>query len=391
MTFNIKQIMKRKLVIKLIPIVLLIYAQIPMYAQTPEVTVFIRESTGGCELVTDCDNGIICMDIVMVVDEDAELDSYNIWVRYNSDAISRKAFNSNNSEPIGDNSCVIDNGAQDTDLEDAMVPGFPEDYWRVAGVPGNGHMMTAGEESTIHTICFIIQNEELLYGQEVGAGGNVGPLETTVTFSNGYTDNTVPEGTMILDETFTSCSLLPVELLSFTAKAVGKEAHLNWITVSEFRNDHFEVERSNDGGRNFKTIGVVGGKGDSHVAVAYSFIDPTPGNGVNFYRLRQVDTDGRYGFSPIRAVRFDGISTGLEAKIWPNPAREEVHVSVLTSSGQETVVQVTDLTGAIHKVQVADDDHEVIKLDISSLAAGVYLINVRQSGREFAERIVIMP
>ena len=121
-----------------------------------------------------------------------------------------------------------------------------------------------------------------------------------------------------------SCLLLPIELLSFTATSEGSGVVTEWATASETRNDHFTVERSSDG-IVFYAVGRVDAVGESNTVQRYSLKDEFPLPGLNYYRLRQTDTDGATSFSdmvpvdlgpkiPFQAV-FDGSSgwtvTGL--------------------------------------------------------------------------------
>ncbi len=117
---------------------------------------------------------------------------------------------------------------------------------------------------------------------------------------------------------------LPIELLDFQAKRMGKQMRLNWATASEHDNRGFGIERSADG-QDFENITFVEGKGDSDVRVDYTFDDPTPPNArVLYYRLRQEDISGKMEYSPVRSV--EGIPQ-TTAAIWPNPVVGEAVLS----------------------------------------------------------------
>jgi serine protease AprX len=97
---------------------------------------------------------------------------------------------------------------------------------------------------------------------------------------------------------------LPVELLEFTAKPVGKTAKLRWVTASEKDCSHFDVQRSADGFV-WKTLGEIPCRGNELVGTTnYEFIDPSPLRGLNYYRLEQVDYSGESSNSPVRALSF---------------------------------------------------------------------------------------
>lgn len=91
---------------------------------------------------------------------------------------------------------------------------------------------------------------------------------------------------------------LPVELIGFEGKTIGETNHLTWRTATEMNNDRFEVERSADGER-FDRIGEVAGAGNSQHVTRYAATDHQPLNGLNYYRLMQVDMDGSFTYSPM--------------------------------------------------------------------------------------------
>src|SRR5690606_38659659 len=99
-----------------------------------------------------------------------------------------------------------------------------------------------------------------------------------------------------------SNNVLPIQLLSFTAKPIdNKEVLTQWTTATETNNDFFTVERSVDA-LNFKEIGTVNGAGNSNNAIKYRFSDKNPFAGTSYYRLKQTDFDGKFSYSEIESV-----------------------------------------------------------------------------------------
>ena len=88
-------------------------------------------------------------------------------------------------------------------------------------------------------------------------------------------------------------AVLPVKTKDFIANASGNKVLLKWNTVTETSNDHFDIERSADGNSNWIKIASVKSKGNSMHQQAYNTYDVQPLNGNNFYRLNQVDNDGK--------------------------------------------------------------------------------------------------
>ncbi|NND93882.1 MAG: T9SS type A sorting domain-containing protein, partial [Flavobacteriales bacterium] len=112
-----------------------------------------------------------------------------------------------------------------------------------------------------------------------------GPSPRTVTISIDDVDAFSAWGVA------SSSSPLPVELLSYSGKAVNEGVQLNWTTASEVNNSHFELRRFSDVG-NETWIGSVNGNGYSTSQLDYAFLDREPVSGWNYYRLIQHDFDG---------------------------------------------------------------------------------------------------
>jgi hypothetical protein len=118
-------------------------------------------------------------------------------------------------------------------------------------------------------------------------------------------------------------TVLPVTLLYFNAQAqAGETVQLTWSTALESNNDHFTIERSADG-IHYNIINTMPGKGDFNEPVDYSFIDHSPGQGSNFYRLSQTDRDGKKEILGVKTVTMQDI--GL--RVGPNPAVNSIDVS----------------------------------------------------------------
>lgn len=120
---------------------------------------------------------------------------------------------------------------------------------------------------------------------------------------------------------------LPVDLVAFSVTKIDGDALVKWKTASEFNNQHFEVQvatsidqiQNND----FTVLGIVPGIGTTSETNAYSFLDETPNKlGTYYYRLRQLDFDGKFDFSDIRQVEFT--EDDNEVQVYPNPFAEYV-------------------------------------------------------------------
>ena len=137
--------------------------------------------------------------------------------------------------------------------------------------------------------------------------------------------------------------VLPVDLVDFTASRVDSSVLLNWVTASERNNDRFEVERSPDG-KSFLKLGTVRAAGNSATRIPYSFEDGHPEPGINFYRLKQVDLDGRSAYSRVESVDFGGRYEN-DFAVFPNPARDHFSIRLGPANPSRITLRMVSLSG----------------------------------------------
>jgi alpha-tubulin suppressor-like RCC1 family protein len=169
---------------------------------------------------------------------------------------------------------------------------------------------------------------------------------------------------------------LPVQLTVFTAALAGPTAvALVWATASESNSARFEVQRSPDGAA-WATIGTVAAAGSSASARGYALTDTRLPAGASqlYYRLRQVDQDGKAAYSAVRTVALTGASAGLS--LYPNPAVGGA--ATLTGATPGTVVQVLDALGRPVATAKADAAGAAALALPAGLAAGVYVVRAGQ-------------
>ena len=168
---------------------------------------------------------------------------------------------------------------------------------------------------------------------------------------------------------------LPVELSVFTATAQGPATvRLAWATASEKNSAAFEVERSLDS-RMFAPIGTVAAAGNSSTPHRYELLDTKlPASTLLYYRLKQVDQDGTFSYSPVRTVALSGAATGLA--LYPNPS----HGSATTLTGAQpgAVVRVLDALGRQVLTAPADAAGTAVLALPAGLASGVYVVRTGQ-------------
>ena len=133
---------------------------------------------------------------------------------------------------------------------------------------------------------------------------------------------------------------LPVKLLDFTANYTNPNALLNWSTGQEHNFSHFIIERSTDG-ENFSQVALVFGAGESDSKINYSYNDKDlkSRGGIIYYRLKQVDVDGKFNYSSVRIIRLGDEKTSITLTTFPNPVATDLRIT-LPSSWQNKHLQI---------------------------------------------------
>jgi hypothetical protein len=183
---------------------------------------------------------------------------------------------------------------------------------------------------------------------------------------------------------------LPITLEYFTArKNNATSSLLNWKTSQEINTAFFDVERSNDA-IGFKKIGVVNAAGNSNVGIEYSFIDNNPAQSMNYYRLKQIDIDGRFVYTPARLVVFDKLDAAT-VKYYPNPTNGILTIELaLNNSNEIRVVNICNATGAVvNQLKIAANAGCKMQIDLSTYAKGIYFVQVKTATVNSTERIIL--
>jgi hypothetical protein len=162
----------------------------------------------------------------------------------------------------------------------------------------------------------------------------------------------------------------PLRFLSFSGEKINRTTALQWTTDNEVNTSHFEIERSKNGVA-FNSIGRVNSVNSSGVH-RYSFTDIAPVEGINFYRLKQVDRDGRISYTTIIKILHN--SFGQVISLHPNPATNFVNIDFV-SKRSLLLVSIFDAQGR-QVLQTSLTNQGIIKLNISKLAKGSYIIQI---------------
>ena len=164
--------------------------------------------------------------------------------------------------------------------------------------------------------------------------GSFFPTQIRITLGDG-TAGGCGNDFAIDDINFSQCpagDVAPVTLTSFSARHKGNGVSIDWSTSQELNNNYFQVERSADGSTNWSVIATVNGAGNSQVVTNYNAFDASPLSGVNYYRLKQVDNDGKYTYSNTVAVKMDFQKTAIS--VLANPFFNTLTVNFVSPTSQ---------------------------------------------------------
>lgn len=215
------------------------------------------------------------------------------------------------------------------------------------------------------------------------------------TYTGSATGNgagTIQSNTVSAFSPFTLASIgiyplnpLPIELLSFHAKCTSGGVDITWTTGTEINNDYFTLEKSDDG-KEYYTIATVQGAGNSSTEKNYLFTDKNLSPGTVYYRLTQTDYDGTSKtFAPVSAHCVDKKSAvyiysdqqGHVVVAFPADASDRCNIVLHDALGR-TVMQENFSIG---------HDRVVFTLDVSHLAAGIYVVRVEGERLNQAQKI----
>ena len=170
--------------------------------------------------------------------------------------------------------------------------------------------------------------------------------------------------------------LLPVNLLSFNAalQTDGNVA-INWSTATELNNDHFIVEKSKDG-RSYTMLSKVAASNSPSNRNDYKVLDKNPVKGLNYYRLTQVDKDGRSVLSGVRTVNVNKVNTAIS--VYPNPLKSTlINIKLASPAVNKLNVKLLSIAGKVIYSGSFIPQADALQVTLPSKpAAGVYMLAV---------------
>lgn len=167
--------------------------------------------------------------------------------------------------------------------------------------------------------------------------------------------------------------ILPAAFTDFSVTAKDCKALLAWETGMEQDNSHFVVERSVNGS-DFESIGRVEAAGYSFTTKSYQFTDETPVEGINYYRIRQVDFSNKSTSSDVKVVRISCGKNQVGIKVYPNPARDQVRIQSGKEVAQINLIATNGQT--VMKYVPTQTQPGVYTLPVYSVPNGIYILQM---------------
>ena len=165
-------------------------------------------------------------------------------------------------------------------------------------------------------------------------------------------------------------NILPVELTSFDGRPKVKTIDLQWVTASETNNDYFAVEKSTNG-IDFKALTKIDGRGTTSLETKYNWTDSSPNDGLNYYRLLQVDFNSDKFYSDIIVIEFEADRS--EIQVYPNPTLKELNINLPENWEGETSIVIYDFYGSL--INSFTNSSGSLTLPVDNIPAGWYRLS----------------
>ncbi|OAQ42011.1 hypothetical protein A5893_02520 [Pedobacter psychrophilus] len=172
---------------------------------------------------------------------------------------------------------------------------------------------------------------------------------------------------------------LPLDLISFDAKAANETSVLNWTSENEVNFKEFIIERKGENDANFTAIGTVATK-NLKTTTSYNFIDANPLKGNNYYQLKMVDNDGTFKLSEVKAVKFASLSLA-QLSIYPNPVQNSLNLNH-AEAGANSSILIYGIDGKLFSKNSVVRNSTQSTIDTTPLKAGQYVLEFNNGGNK---------
>ena len=222
------------------------------------------------------------------------------------------------------------------------------------------------------------------HGNNGGTTGNVS--SGTVTWNNVSVFSPFTFGS-----TSTTTNPLPVKFNNLKAVEKNQVIQVEWTVLTEINIHHYEIERSASG-QPFVTVGQLAATGNNGDKITYSWMDLNPATGMNYYRIKAVDLDGKILYSTIIRISLNKTSNGLS--IYPNPVVDKrVNYETGNMAPDNYKLSVIDMTGRAVYYLTFNHQGGAISQSIllpKSLTPGVYQLQIRGTSINAMKTFIVL-
>lgn len=196
-------------------------------------------------------------------------------------------------------------------------------------------------------------------------------------------------GTIYMDNIYFVSSALPVNLFDLKAIKNTNSVTVNWKTATETNNKGFFVERSNNA-NSFTELMFLNGSGNSASVKEYSITDNNPLKGTNYYRLKQVDNDGKATYSSTVAVKFSDVQS-LGFTFYPNPVKNKLTVLVEKIETNNASLNMISIDGKLIKSYTlkTTNSNSSFLIDVQALPKGLYQLTLNDGRSVKTSKVIV--
>jgi hypothetical protein len=177
---------------------------------------------------------------------------------------------------------------------------------------------------------------------------------------------------------------LPLSLLNFSASVKGREVELFWLTGIEINTSYFNIERSLES-HVFSSIGTLKAS-DNANGMKYSFLDGNLPADLLYYRLKMVDIDGKFSYSPVIQIHLDSVQRTLA--IYPNPSNK-ILIALHPEAMGKARLNIIDFMGRIVQTINVEPGTTQTLIILNNLSCGLYEVIWKDSNTTLSQSLLI--
>ncbi len=260
---------------------------------------------------------------------------------------------------------------------------------------GAGSALPPGLTDDVNALSFnkaATENDNCAFGGPTTAATKADWQLRIKTYTNWSFNDAAPIPTPLAGP-FVVTDATPVELISFIANVTNSTVELNWQTATEINNYGFDIERTLLYDINWTKIGFVSGNGNSNIINNYCFTD-IPSGGENFiYRLKQVDNNGSFEYSPEVNVVLNIPADFVVKQNYPNPFNPTTNIEYSIPADNKVTVKIYNTLGmeiAVLLNEFKQAGTHNVEFNAANLSSGVYFYEITSGNFTQTKKMILI-